>query len=73
MGLHFGGIASDDPVKSSDGFIGNYNVISRQTNRGKIFGYILISCRKLDHSLYTVCCLFPFFIKPIVCFGLSMF
>ncbi|BAT80637.1 hypothetical protein VIGAN_03023100 [Vigna angularis var. angularis] len=34
-----GGIASEDPVKSSEGFIGNYNVISRQTNRGKIFGY----------------------------------
>ncbi|ESW14367.1 hypothetical protein PHAVU_008G274900 [Phaseolus vulgaris] len=29
-----GGMASDDPVKSSEGFIGNYNVISRQTNRG---------------------------------------
>ncbi|KAK7299970.1 hypothetical protein RJT34_10801 [Clitoria ternatea] len=29
-----GGIASDDPVKSSEGFIGNYNVTSRQANRG---------------------------------------
>ncbi|KAK7276911.1 hypothetical protein RIF29_18059 [Crotalaria pallida] len=28
------GIPSDDPVKTSEGFIGNYNVTSRQPNRG---------------------------------------
>ncbi|TKY57368.1 Heterogeneous nuclear ribonucleoprotein 1 [Spatholobus suberectus] len=34
FGYGLGGIASDDPVKSSEGFIGNYNVTSRQPNRG---------------------------------------
>ncbi|KAK4275367.1 hypothetical protein QN277_018461 [Acacia crassicarpa] len=29
-----GGIASEDPVKTSEGYIGNYNVSSRQPNRG---------------------------------------
>ncbi|KAJ1441290.1 RNA-binding domain superfamily [Sesbania bispinosa] len=37
FGYGLGGIASDDPVKSSEGYIGNYNVTSRQSNRGKIF------------------------------------
>ncbi|KAJ1392522.1 RNA-binding domain superfamily [Sesbania bispinosa] len=43
FGYGLGGIASDDAVKSSEGFIGNYNVTSRQTNRGKnkISGHIL--------------------------------
>nr|KYP59517.1 RNA-binding protein Musashi isogeny Rbp6 [Cajanus cajan] len=43
FGYGLGGIASDDPVKSSEGFIGNYSVTSRQPNRGKIFSYILVS------------------------------
>ncbi|KAL2316685.1 hypothetical protein Fmac_030561 [Flemingia macrophylla] len=43
FGYGLGGVASDDPVKSSEGFIGNYNVTSRQPNRGKIIGYILVS------------------------------
>ncbi|CAL0315912.1 unnamed protein product [Lupinus luteus] len=34
FGYGLGGIASDDPVKTSEGFIGNYNVTSRQPNRG---------------------------------------
>ncbi|XP_061375639.1 heterogeneous nuclear ribonucleoprotein 1 isoform X2 [Gastrolobium bilobum] len=34
FGYGLGGITSDDPVKSSEGFIGNYNVTSRQSNRG---------------------------------------
>ncbi|MED6123310.1 hypothetical protein PIB30_047900 [Stylosanthes scabra] len=34
FGYGLGGIVSDDPVKSSEGFIGNYNVTSRQSNRG---------------------------------------
>ncbi|XP_054819557.1 heterogeneous nuclear ribonucleoprotein 1-like [Prosopis cineraria] len=29
-----GGIASEDPVKTSEGYIGSYNVSSRQPNRG---------------------------------------
>ncbi|KAF1890285.1 hypothetical protein Lal_00013538 [Lupinus albus] len=37
FGYGLGGITSDDPVKTSEGFIGNYNVTSRQPNRGKIF------------------------------------
>ena len=40
FGYGLGGIASDDPAKSSEGFVGNYNVTSRQSNRGKTFGYI---------------------------------
>ncbi|RZB99896.1 Heterogeneous nuclear ribonucleoprotein 1 isoform A [Glycine soja] len=43
FGYGLGGIASDDPVKSSEGYIGNYNVTSRQPNRGKILSYILVS------------------------------
>nr|KYP49863.1 DAZ-associated protein 1 [Cajanus cajan] len=42
FGYGLGGIASDDPVKSSEGYIGNYNVTSRQPNRGKILSYILV-------------------------------
>ncbi|CAL0307365.1 unnamed protein product [Lupinus luteus] len=34
FGYGLGGIASEDPVKTSEGFIGNYNVTSRQPNRG---------------------------------------
>ncbi|KAF7815943.1 heterogeneous nuclear ribonucleoprotein 1-like [Senna tora] len=34
FGYGLGGIASEDPVKSSEGYIGNYNVTSRQPNRG---------------------------------------
>ncbi|XP_057441065.1 heterogeneous nuclear ribonucleoprotein 1-like [Lotus japonicus] len=34
FGYGLGGIASDDLVKSSDDLIGNYNVASRQSNRG---------------------------------------
>ncbi|XP_027330603.1 heterogeneous nuclear ribonucleoprotein 1-like isoform X2 [Abrus precatorius] len=34
FGYGLGGIGSDDPVKNSEGFIGNYNVTSRQSNRG---------------------------------------
>jgi RNA-binding protein Musashi len=34
FGYGLGGIASDDPVKTSEGYIGSYNVASRQPNRG---------------------------------------
>ncbi|QHO48067.1 heterogeneous nuclear ribonucleoprotein 1 isoform X1 [Arachis hypogaea] len=34
FGYGLGGIASDDPVKTSEGYIGSYNVTSRQSNRG---------------------------------------
>ncbi|XP_061338955.1 heterogeneous nuclear ribonucleoprotein 1-like [Gastrolobium bilobum] len=34
FGYGLGGIASDDPVKSSEDYIGNYNVTGRQPNRG---------------------------------------
>lgn len=43
FGYGLGGIASDNPIKSSEGFIGNYNVTSRQPNRGKILYYIHVS------------------------------
>ncbi|KAJ7963694.1 heterogeneous nuclear ribonucleoprotein 1 [Quillaja saponaria] len=34
FGYELGGIASDAPAKSSEGYVGNYNVTSRQPNRG---------------------------------------
>ena len=34
FGYGLGGIASDDPVKTSEGYIGSYSVASRQPNRG---------------------------------------
>ncbi|KAI4306178.1 hypothetical protein L6164_029479 [Bauhinia variegata] len=34
FGYGLGGIVSDDPVKSSEGYVGNYSVTNRQSNRG---------------------------------------
>lgn len=42
FGYGLGGIASDDQLKTSEGYIGSYNVASRQPNRGNIFGCILL-------------------------------
>ncbi|XP_019433752.1 PREDICTED: heterogeneous nuclear ribonucleoprotein 1-like isoform X2 [Lupinus angustifolius] len=34
FGYGLGGIASDDPAKSSEGYVGNYHVTNRQSTRG---------------------------------------